>query len=76
MSGGSVFDVIDALKAIPGFTTSKNSYGRSWLLNNGELGVFARNIIKQYEEEKAKEIKHEEGCPAVDGFGCRCGEAV
>jgi hypothetical protein len=51
----SVFGVIEALQKIPGFNTSKNSYGRSWLLNNGELGVFAREIIKQYEEEKANE---------------------
>ena len=51
----SVFGVIEALQKIPGFNTSKNSYGRSWLLNNGELGVFARNIIEQYEAEKANE---------------------
>ena len=50
----SVFDVINALQKIPGFNTSKNSMGNRWLLSNGELGVFARNIIKQYEAEKAK----------------------
>ena len=53
----SVFDVINALQAIPGFTTSKNSAYGKWLLSNGELGVFARNIIKQYEEEKVKQIQ-------------------
>lgn len=80
MSGSSIFDVIDALKAIPGFNTSRNSAYGKWLLSGSELGIFARNIIKQYEankakeEAKAKEVKHEEGCPAVDGFGCRCGE--
>jgi hypothetical protein len=57
MSGSSVFDVVDALQAIPGFTTSKNSAYGKWLLSNGELGVFARNIIKQYEEEKVKQIQ-------------------
>ena len=51
----SIFSVIEALQKIPGFNTSKNSYGRSWILNNGELGVFARNIIEQYEAEKAKQ---------------------
>ena len=51
----SVFDVINALQAIPGFTTSKNSAYGKWLLDNGELGVFARNIINQYEDNKAKE---------------------
>jgi hypothetical protein len=56
---GSVFSVIEALQKIPGFNTSKNSYGRSWILNNGELGVFARNIIEQYEAEKAKELAKE-----------------
>jgi hypothetical protein len=55
----SVFSVIEALQKIPGFNTSKNSYGRSWILNNGELGVFARNIIEQYEAEKAKELAKE-----------------
>ena len=50
----SVFDVIEALQKIPGFTTSKNSVYGKWLLSNGELGVFAREIIKQYEAEKAK----------------------
>ena len=50
----SVFDVIEALQKIPGFTTSKNSAYGKWLLSNGELGVFAREIIKQYEAEKAK----------------------
>ena len=57
MSGSSIFDVVDALQAIPGFSTSKNSAYGKWLLSNGELGVFARNIIKQYEEEKVKQIQ-------------------
>jgi hypothetical protein len=57
MSGSSIFDVVDALQAIPGFTTSKNSAYGKWLLSNGELGVFARNIIKQYEAEKAEKAK-------------------
>lgn len=55
--GSSIFDVVDALQAIPGFNTSKNSAYGKWLLSNGELGVFARNIIKQYEEEKVKQIQ-------------------
>ena len=55
----SVFDVINALQKIPGFNTSKNSAYGKWLLSNGELGVFARNIIEQYEAEKAKELAKE-----------------
>lgn len=57
---GSVFDVIEALQKIPGFNTSKNSYGRSWLLSNSELGIFARNIIDQHEAEKAKQKAKED----------------
>lgn len=55
----SIFDVINALQKIPGFNTSKNSAYGKWLLSNGELGVFARNIIEQYEAEKAKELAKE-----------------
>jgi len=55
MSRGSIFDVIDALQAIPGFNTSRNSAYGKWLLSGSELGIFARNIINQYEANKAKE---------------------
>jgi len=58
---GSVFDVVEALDGIIGFSTSKNSAYGKWLLSNSELGQFARNIIKQYEAEKAKELAKEEG---------------
>ena len=54
---GSIFDVIEALQKIPGFTTSKNSYGRSWLLSGSELGCFARAIIEQHEAEKEKQAQ-------------------
>jgi hypothetical protein len=48
----SIFDVIDGLQAIKGFTTSKNSAYGKWLLSNSELQQFARAIIKQHEESK------------------------
>lgn len=51
----SVFDIIDGLKSIPGFSTSKNSFGTRWLLSNGDLSIFANTIIEQYEAKKAKE---------------------
>lgn len=51
---GSVFDVIEALDGIIGFSTSKNSAYGKWLLSNSELGQFARNIIRQHEEAKNK----------------------
>ena len=54
------------------------TYNQEWQDKYGDNLVFyTKNEAKEYLRKEFGEIKdHEQDCPAIDGFGCKCGEEV
>jgi hypothetical protein len=62
-------EIIEIADDMLGYSDFGNYYG-----DVDEILEFADKIIKKTIENHLKGKNHEEDCPAIDGFGCRCGE--